>query len=410
MNDISSTDSLPALNGIKVLDLTQFEAGPSCTEALAWLGAEVVKLEEPQHGEPGRRAFSDTPRIDAHYFIYYNLNKRSITCNLKTDEGKVLLKQLIAQADVLIENMAPGTFARLGFDYERLKTINPRIIFAQIKGFAPESPHANYLAFDMIAQASGGTMAVNGEPGRPPVRPGSTIGDTGTGMLCALGIVSALLQRVTTERGQHIQIAMRDAMLNYCRTPMSRQEQSGEKRMPRTGNQIVGSSPGGLYPCKPGGEDDYCYIFAARGNEEHWRRLVNAIGRPDLLDDSRLQDTVSRYEHREVVDEALTGFTSQHTKQEVMETIAGARVPCGAVYSPYELLRDEDLHQRGMMQTIDHPERGRVTVAGWPLRMSDTQVPIQPSPLHGADNESIYAQWLGLSGDEVKAMRAREVI
>ncbi len=240
-----ATATHPALKGIKVLDLTQFEAGPSCTEALAWLGADVVKVEEPKRGEPGRWGSSDRPDADSHYFIYYNLNKRSVTCNLKSEEGKALLRRMIAKADVLIENMAPGTFARLGFDYPRLSEINPRLIFAQVKGFAPESPHANYLSFDMIAQAMGGTMGVNGHPGQPPVRPGPTIGDTGTGMLCAIGILGALYQRMTTGRGQHIQIAMRDAMLNYCRTPMSRQAGMTDQ-LPRGGNTVPGTAPGGL--------------------------------------------------------------------------------------------------------------------------------------------------------------------
>ncbi len=182
----------PALKGVRVLDLTQFEAGPSCTEALAWLGADVVKVEEPHRGEPGRWGTTDRADADSHYFIYYNLNKRSVTCNLKSDGGKALLRRMIGEADVLIENMAPGTFARLGFDYPRLSALNPRLIFAQVKGFAPESEHANYLSFDMIAQAMGGTMGVNGHPGEPPVRPGPTIGDTGTGMLCAMGIIAAL--------------------------------------------------------------------------------------------------------------------------------------------------------------------------------------------------------------------------
>ena len=182
-----ATATQPALKGIKVLDLTQFEAGPSCTEALAWLGADVVKVEEPSRGEPGRWGMTDRQDADSHYFIYYNLNKRSVTCNLKSEEGKALLRRMIAKADVVIENMAPGTFARLGFDYPRLSAINPRLIFAQVKGFAPESPHADYLSFDMIAQAMGGTMGVNGHPDQPPVRPGPTIGDTGTGMLCRHG-------------------------------------------------------------------------------------------------------------------------------------------------------------------------------------------------------------------------------
>ena len=267
-----------------------------------------------------------------------------MTCNLKSEEGKALLRRMIGKADVLIENMAPGTFARLGFDYPRLSALNPRLIFAQVKGFAPESEHANYLAFDMIAQAMGGTMGVNGFPDQPPVRPGSTIGDTGTGMLCAMGILAALYQRMTTGRGQHIQIAMRDAMLNYCRTPMSRQA-AREDQLPRGGNTVFGTAPGGLYKCSPGGLDDWCYIFASRGNEEHWRRLVKAIGREDLLNDPRMVDGAIRAQNREAVDAAITEWTSKRTKHEVTRIIAGAGVPCGAVLTTLELMHDPDLHQ-----------------------------------------------------------------
>ena len=409
MNGSAPSESKPALHGIKILDLTQFEAGPSCTEALAWMGADVVKVEEPKKGEPGRWSFSDKPGMDANYFLYFNLNKRSITCNLKEDEGKALLAKLIEGVDVVIENMAPGTFARLGFDYERLSAINPRVIFAQIKGFASDSPHANYLSFDMIAQATGGTMAINGEAGGPPIRPGSTIGDTGTGMLCAMGILGALFQRHATGRGQHIQIAMRDAMLNYCRTAMSKQVPF-DTPLPRAGNEIVGSSPGGLYPCKPGGADDHCFIFASRANEEHWRRLARIIGREDLIDDPNLQDASARYVARNVVDGAITEWTMQHTKEEVMQAIAGAGVPCGAVFNTLELMHDPDLHARGIMTKIDHPQRGDVNVAGWPIKMSDSYVPVKSSPLLGADNEAIYGEWLGYSKDKVRDMREREVI
>jgi formyl-CoA transferase len=405
----TASGTAPALKGIKVLDLTQFEAGPSCTEALAWLGADVVKVEEPNRGEPGRWGFSDRPDADSHYFIYYNLNKRSVTANLKTEEGKALLRKLIEKADVLVENMAPGTFARLGFDYPRLSKINPRLIFAQVKGFAPESPHANYLCFDMIAQAMGGTMGVNGHPDGPPLRPGATIGDTGTGMLCAMGILAALYQRMATGRGQHIQIAMRDAMLNYCRTPMSRQA-ARDDVMPRSGNGVIGTAPGGLYKCAPGGLDDWCYIFCSRGNEDHWRRLARAIGREDLLSDPRMVDGLTRFKHQEAVDAAITEFTSKRTKQQVTEIVAGAGVPCGAVLNTHELLHDPDLHARGMMHKIDHPVRGSVTVSGWPLRMSDTKVALENAPVLGADSETIYGEWLGYSAAEVKDMRQRKVI
>ncbi len=406
MNDMMTTDMPAALNGIKVVDLTQFEAGPSCTEALAWLGADVVKVEEPKRGEPGRWGFTDMPGVDSTYFVYYNLNKRAVTCNLKTDAGKALLTQMLEQADVVIENMAPGTFARLGFDWPRLQEINPRIIFAQVKGFAPDSKYADYLSFDMIAQATGGTMGINGMPDEPPIRPGSTVGDTGTGMLTAMGIIAALFQRVTTGKGQHIQIAMRDAMLNYCRTPMSRQA-ARDDVMPRGGNGVSGTAPGGLYPCKPGGLDDYAYIFCSRGNEEHWKRLCKVIGREDLADDLRMASGDLRFEHKDEVDQAITDWTMQHTKTEVMEAIAGEKVPCGAVYNTHELIRDEDFLSRGMMQEIEQPERGKVTVAGWPLQMSGSHVPIRPAPLHGGNNEDVYGEWLGIEADEVKAMRER---
>jgi len=408
---VPSAASAPAaaLTGIKVLDFTQFEAGPSCTEALAWFGAEVVKVEEPNRGEPGRWGFTDSPDADSHYFIFYNLNKRSVTCNLKSEEGKALITRMIEKADVLVENMAPGTFARLGFDWPRLSQLNPRLIFAQVKGFAPESPHANYLCFDMIAQAMGGTMGVNGLPDAPPIKPGASVGDTGTGMLCAMGILAALYQRMATGRGQHIQIAMRDAMLNYCRTPMSRQAALTEQ-LPRSGNAIMGTAPGDLYKCAPGGLNDWAYIFASRGNEEHWRRLVRAIGREDLFDDPRMKDGSTRAKHRDVVDAAITAWTTVRTKQEVMETIAGAGVPCGAVMTTLELLNDPDLHARGMMQTIDHPMRGKVTVPAWPLRLSDSHVPLKCAPVHGADSEAIYGAWLGCSADDVKDMRERKVI
>ena len=400
-----------ALDGIKVLDFTQFEAGPSCTQALAWFGAEVVKVEEPTRGEPGRWGFTNKQGVDSQYFIFYNTNKKSVTCNLKSPEGKALIEDLVKHADIVVENMAPGTFARLGFDWARLSELNPRLIFAQVKGFASDGPHGDFLAFDMIAQAAGGTYAINGMPNQPPVRPGPTIGDTGTGMLAAMGILAALFQRNVTGKGQHIQLAMRDAMVNYSRTSMSRQaalEDGG--LLPRIGNEVFGTAPGGLFPCKPGGLDDWAYVYTSRGNEEHWRRLCRAIGREDLLEDERLGNGVMRYEHRDIVNTAISDWTSQRTKREVMDTIGGAGVPCGAVLNMKEQLEDADLHARGIMATIDHPQRGEMTVPAWPIKMSESQVPIRSAPLHGGDNEQIYGDWLGLSADEVARMRTENVI
>jgi formyl-CoA transferase len=411
MDGTNAPGSSTALDGIKVLDFTQFEAGPSCTQALAWMGAEVVKVEEPKRGEPARWSMTNQDGADAHYFLFYNTNKKSITCNLKTPEGKALIEKMVREVDVVVENMAPGTFARLGFDYERLSALNPRIIFAQVKGFSPDGPHANYLAFDMIAQAAGGTFAVNGLPDQPPIRPGATMGDTGTGMMAAMGILAALFQRVTTGKGQHVEVAMRDAMVNYSRTPMSRQAAVEDgSLLPRVGNEVFGTAPGGLFPCKPGGLDDWAYIFASRGNEQHWTRLCHAIGRDDLADDPRMGDGSARYAHKDIINDAISSWTKQHTKEEVMETIAGAGVPCGAVFNMKEQLADKDLHARGIMAKIDHPVRGEVTVPTSPIRMSASQVPIQSSPIHGENNEEIYGAWLGISAEEVKKMRAEDVI
>ena len=411
MDGINTPSASAALDGIKVLDFTQFEAGPSCTQALAWMGAEVVKVEEPKRGEPGRWGASNREDADAHYFIFYNTNKKSITCNLKSPDGKALIEKMIKEVDVVVENMAPGTFARLGFDYARLNELNPRIIFAQVKGFSPDGPHANYLAFDMIAQAAGGTFAINGLPDQPPIRPGATMGDTGTGMMAAMGILAALFQRVTTGKGQHVQVAMRDAMVNYSRTAMSRQASVEDGSvLPRIGNEVFGTAPGGLYPCKPGGIDDWAYIFASRGNEEHWKRLCRTIEREDLMDDPRLQDASARYQFKDIINEAISVWTRQHTKNEVMEIVAGAGVPCGAVFNMKEQLEDEDLHARGIMIKIDHPVRGKMTVPTSPILMSATNVPVTPSPIHGENNEEIYGKWLGLSAEQIKKMRSENVI
>ena len=277
------------LSGLTVVDLTQFEAGPSCTEALAWHGADIVKVEEPSRGDPGRLSISERPDMDSLYFILLNANKRSVTCNLKSEAGKELLRRLISRADVVVENFAPGTIERLGFGWEEIRAINPRCIFAQVKGFADDGPHANFRSFDMIAQATGGVMSITGEPDGRPIRPGATIGDTGTGLHLAVSILSAVIQRSRTGRGQRVQVAMQDAMLNFCRVTFSRQQLMNDAA-PRLGNQAASGAPAGTFPCKGGGPNDYCYIFVQRGIEPHWRRFCAAIGREDLLEDPRFAD------------------------------------------------------------------------------------------------------------------------
>src|SRR5499427_10289507 len=248
------------LQGVKVVDFTQFEAGTTSTEVLAWFGAEVVKIENPGRGDPGRRLRPGKPDDDPWYFHMFNANKKSLAINLKSARGLEIVKDMLKQADVTAENMAPGTIERLGLGYDEVKKLNPGIIYCQIKGFGDGSPYEKGLAFDMIAQAAGGTISVTGEPDRPPVKPGPSFGDTGTGMLMAVTILGALHERHRTGKGRRLQVAMQDAMLHYMRTCFAVQARTG-KAAPRRGPKSVmgANAPSGIYQCKPGGSNDWVY-------------------------------------------------------------------------------------------------------------------------------------------------------
>src|ERR1700681_4247405 len=334
---------LDCLEGVKVVDFTQFEAGPSCTESLAWLGAEVVKIESPRTGDPGRRLQGVKP--DPRYFHQFNANKKSVTVTLKSARGLEIVRELLKKADVTIENMAPGTIERLGLGYDAVKKINPGIIYCQVKGFGSGSPYEKNLAFDMIAHAAGGPISVTGEGDRPPVKPGPSFGDTGTGMLMAISILGALYKRQKTGQGRRLEVAMQDAMIHYMRVPFSRTQQSGKAQL-RSGYSR--STPGGLvpsalYPCKPGGPNDYVYVFCSRANADHWRRLLKTIGREDLIGDERYDSGAARSQRAAEVDELIATWTRQHTKEEAMKIIGAAGVPAGAVFDTLELMNHPSL-------------------------------------------------------------------
>ena len=360
-----------ALTGVKILDLTQFEAGPSCTETLAWLGADVIKVENPRGGDQGRMTSTEDPNTDSYYFIVFNANKRSVTLNLKSETGVEMLKRMIKQADVIIENFAPGAIERLGFGWDVVKEINPRIIYAQIKGFSQESPYKDYLSFDMIGQSAGGVLSITGEAGGRPLKPGPTIGDTGTGLHCAIGILGALYQREHTGKGQHITVAMQEAMINYCRIAYAGQLQKGTPAI-RGGNGslLTPSAPNDVYRCKGGGPNDYCYIFVSRTNQAHWERMLKTIGREDAIDDPRFASPVSRGECIDEINEMITEWTSQHDKTEVMELLGNAGVPAGAVFDTEELSNRESFEKRGIFGRVAHPVRGEGRMPGWPVTIS----------------------------------------
>jgi formyl-CoA transferase len=395
-----------ALAGVRVLDLTQFEAGTSATETLAWLGADVIKVENPAGGEQGRYASRDRPDADSYYFLLLNANKRSITCNLKSERGQALLRAMIPQADVFIENFAPGVIDRLGFGYDEVSRINPRIVYATIKGFGPGSPYENFLSFDMIAQATGGIMSITGEPDGRPIKPGTTVGDTGTGLHCAIGILAALYQCRQTGQGQLVQVAMQDAMTNYCRIAYATQARDNAP-CPRTGNQVVlgTTAPSDSYRCKGDGPNDYVYIYSSRAGNAQWERLLKVIGREDLLSDPRFATPQARADHVREVDAIVQGWCRDKGKYEVMETLGRAGVPAGAVMDTMELSEDPNLRAREIFVTVDHPVRGAFTMPGWPVKLSRSHVPVTPAPLLGADNEAVYGAWLGYTREQLADLK-----
>ena len=389
------------LAGIKVLDLTQFEAGTTCTEALAWMGADVVKVENPDGGEAGRRGVADP-----YYFMIYNANKRSITVNLKSERGLALVKDMAKHADVFTENFGPGVIERLGLGYDVISAINPGIIYAQVKGFGEGSPYEKGLCFDPIAQAVGGAMSITGEPGGKPIKPGPTVGDTGTGMLMAFSIVSALYQRASTGKGRHLQAAMQDSVMHYSRGMFIRQAQSGQAapRRPAGGN-----APSGIFPCKPGGPNDYVYLLTSRANPEHWPRLLKLIGREELIGDPRYDKASARVEHEAEVNEIIAQWTRQHTKEEAMALISGAGVPAGAVFDSMELTNEPSFYERGILQTMHHGD-WKMTMTTWPVRFDGAPAPLKSAPLLGEHTTEALADWLGLNAAEVDALRKDRVV
>ena len=412
---LGGTDSAPrhhtALAGVRVVDLSQFEAGPSCTQTLAWLGAEVIKIEAPGRGEQGRGATSDAPGMDAHFFLILNSNKRSVTCNLKDPRGRDLLKRLIEKSDVLIENFAPGTIERLGFGYDEVSKINPRIIYAQIKGFAPEGPYADYLAFDAIAQAAGGSLSITGEEDGRPIKPGLNVADTGAGLHCSIGILAALHQRATTGLGQRVEISMQDAVINFGRIAYAAQANRGAAA-PRTGNQsiLAGTSPSEVYPCAPGGPNDYVYVYTTRAGNHHWERLLQVIGREDLLTDERFTTPKNRQTNYKQVDAIVAEWTRTREKRDVMKLFGEAGIPASATFDTMELSLDPTLRKRGTFVTVDHPQRGPVTIPGSMIKLSASHVPAKAAPLLGSDTDAVYGDLLDVSREELATLRAEKVI
>lgn len=404
-----------ALDGIRVLDLTQWEAGSTCASALAFMGADVVKIEKPKGGDPARIASADSPDKDSIYFLVLNSNKRGLTIDLAKPEGKDLLKALIAEADVFLENFAPGTIERLGFDYDTLRGINPRLIYGSVRGFSDDSPYRDYRVFDAIAQSIGGAVSFTGEADGPPIKPGPTFGDTGSGLYCALGVLGALLQREKTGVGQRVQVSMQEVMINFMRMPLARQQVSGQAAH-RVGNASPSSTaaPSGLFACKGGGPNDYCFIYTARdlfsGNKQ-WHALLQTIGRPEVIASEMYDTPEKRFQRQAEVDAIIDPWMRAHDKMEAMDLLNKAGVPAGAVLDTSDIINDEALYKAGILNVVKHPTRGDVVLNGWPTRMSGSPTPAVTSPpLLGEDTDAVLAEYLGYDASRIDELRAAGTI
>jgi formyl-CoA transferase len=406
-----------ALEGVRVLDMTHVQSGPSCTQILAWLGADVVKIEAPT-GDITRKQLRDLPDVDSLYFTMLNCNKRSITLNMKSDRGKELFTEMVGTFDILAENFGPGAIDRMGFSWERLQEINPRLIYASIKGFG-DGPYTHFKAYEVVAQAMGGSMSTTGFEDGPPLATGSQIGDSGTGIHTVAGILAALYQREHTGRGQRVTVAMQHAVLNLCRVKLRDQQRlvhgplneypnrEFTDEVPRSGNASGGGQPGWAVRCAPGGPNDYIYVIV---QPVGWEPITKLIGRPELAEDPEWNSPEARLSKLDKMFQMIEDWTIDHSKWEVLAKLNAHNIPCGPILSTKEIIEDTSLADNDMVVKVDHPERGEFATVGMPIKLSESPADVRRSPLLGEHNHDVYGTEFGVSDAELAELKANGVI
>lgn len=406
-----------ALEGVRVVDMTHVQSGPSSTQILAWLGADVIKIEAPGRGDITRGQLRDVPDADSLYFTMLNCNKRSITLNMKSDEGKEIFTRLASDADIVVENFGPGVMDRFGFTWERLQEINDQLIYASIKGFG-EGRYADFKAYEVIAQAMGGSMSTTGFENGPPTVTGAQIGDSGTGIHLVAAILAALYQRTHSGQGQRVQVAMQESVLNLCRVKLRDQQRlthgplneypndSFGDSVPRSGNASGGGQPGWAVRCAPGGPDDYIYVIV---QPPGWKPITELIGHPELADDPEWSTPEARLSKLDKMFALIEEWTEQHNKWDVLEKLNAHNIPCGPVMSTQELIEDETLADLGAVVEVEHSERGAFKTVGCPLRLSDSPVTVEASPLLGEHTSEVLEQ-LGYTQQEINTLRTTQAI
>ncbi|MDE2130902.1 MAG: formyl-CoA transferase [Betaproteobacteria bacterium] len=412
-----------ALEGVRILDFTHVQSGPTCTQLLAWFGADVVKVERAGEGDITRGQLRDIPDVDSLYFTMLNHNKRSITINTKTPQGKEVLEALVRKCDVLVENFAPGALDRMGFTWERIQQLNPRMIVASIKGFGP-GPYEDCKVYENVAQCAGGAASTTGFDDGPPLVTGAQIGDSGTGLHLALGIVTALYQRVRTGRGQRVMAAMQDGVLNLCRVKLRDQQrlarngvlqeypqypdgQFGEA-VPRAGNASGGGQPGSILKCKGWEHDPNAYIYFIT-QAPVWQAICKVIGKEDWITNPDYATPAARLPRLAEVFATIEQWTMTKTKFEAMEILNQYDIPCGPILSMKEIAEDESLRKTGTIVEVDHPKRGKYLSVGNPIKLSDSPTEVRRSPLLGEHTDDVMAE-LGYTPAQIAEMRAAGVI
>ncbi|HCY12706.1 MAG TPA: formyl-CoA transferase [Gammaproteobacteria bacterium] len=410
---------MKALEGVRVLDMTHVQSGPTCTQLLAWFGADVIKVERPGVGDATRGQLRDIPDVDSLYFTMLNHNKRSITLNTKDEKGKEIFTRLIEECDVLVENFAPGALDRMGFSWERIQEINPRMIYASVKGFGP-GPYAQCKVYENVAQCAGGASSTTGFLDNLPLVTGAQIGDSGTGLNLALGIVTALYHREKSGKGQRVHAAMQDGVLNLCRVklrdqqrlqhgPLTEYSQFGEgiefgDATPRAGNDSGGGQPGRILKCKGWQTDPNAYTYFIT-QAAVWKNICDVIGRPEWKEDQDFSTPPARLPRLNEVFDAIEQWTMSKTKYEVMDICNPLDIPVGPILSMQELSEEASLRDTGTIVEVDHPTRGKYLTVGNPVKLSNSPSEVKRSPLLGEHTTEILQQVLGYSTGEISGLR-----
>jgi formyl-CoA transferase len=412
-----------ALDGVRILDFTHVQSGPTCTQLLAWFGADVIKVEKASEGDATRGQLRDIPGVDSLYFTMLNHNKRSITINTKDPKGKEVLDRLIKTCDVLVENFAPGALDRMGFTWERIQKLNPRMIVASVKGFGP-GKYEDCKVYENVAQCAGGSASTTGFDDGPPLVTGAQIGDSGTGLHLALGIVAALFQRNTTGRGQKVLAPMQDAVLNLCRVKLRDQQRLARTgtmheypqypdgkfgdAVPRAGNASGGGQPGWILKCKGWETDPNAYIYFIT-QAAVWPAVCKVIGQEDWITDEAYATPAARLLHLKPIFARIEQWTKTKDKFEAMDILNQYDIPCGPILSMKEIAEEPSLRASGTVVEVDHPTRGKYLSVGNPIKMSDSPTEVTRSPLLGEHTEEVLKQ-LGYTQDDIATLREAKVI